>query len=427
MTITTPDTLLTDADLQRRAALRRMKVLATALLVVAAVVFAVAFGLQDQYPWLGYVRAAAEGAMVGALADWFAVTALFRHPLGLRIPHTAIIPNRKDEIGVSLGEFVEQNFLSDEVVRSKLATFSIADRLGTWLADPKNAERASAEGAVVAQGVLRFLSDADVERLIERLARTHLFDREWAPTIGRVGAELVAAGQQRAVVDALVEATETWLTEHPDALGEVVSTRLPRWVPGFAKGLADERAHKELIGVLRAVRDDPEHPLRVAIDGYLVDLTERLQHDPAMAERVEEIKASLLESERMRTFAGRVWEAVKATLTSALADPASELRVGAASALVDVGVRLSADRALSAKIDAWIADAAGYAVQKYRHDLASVISETVQRWDARETTQKIELQVGRDLQFIRINGTVVGAIAGLAIYAIATGVHAVVG
>ncbi len=427
MTTTTRDTLLTEADLERRQALRRMKVLATALLVVAAVVFAVAFGLQDRYPWLGYVRAAAEGAMVGALADWFAVTALFRHPLGLRIPHTAIIPNRKDEIGVSLGEFVEQNFLSDEVVRSKLATFSVADRLGTWLADPKNAERASAEGAVVAQGVLRFLSDADVERLIERLARTHLFDREWAPTIGRVGAELVAAGQQRAVVDALVEATETWLTEHPDALGEVVSTRLPRWVPGFAKGLADERAHKELIGVLRAVRDDPEHPLRVAIDGYLVDLTERLQHDPAMAERVEEIKASLLESERMRTFAGRVWEAVKATLTSALADPASELRVGAASALVDVGARLSADRALSAKIDAWIADAAGYAVQKYRHDLASVISETVQRWDARETTQKIELQVGRDLQFIRINGTVVGAIAGLALYAIATGVDAGVG
>jgi len=424
MTSTVGDSLLSAADLERRAGLRRMKVLATALLVGAAVVFALAFALQDRYPWLGFVRAAAEGAMVGALADWFAVTALFRHPLGLRIPHTAIIPNRKDEIGVSLGEFVEQNFLSDEVVRSKLATFSVADRLGAWLADPANAERASAEGAVIAQGALRILSDRDVEGLIERLARTHLFDREWAPTIGRVGAELVAADQQRAVVDALVEAAEAWLVAHPDALGEVVSTRLPRWVPGFVGGLADSRAHREVVGLLHAVRDDPAHPLRVAIDGYLGDLTDRLEHDPAMAARVEEIKTSFASSARVQSFARQLWGAVKTTVGEALADPASELRVAATSALVDVGVRLSGDRALSAKIDAWIADAAGYAVQKYRHDLASVISETVQRWDARETTEKIELQVGRDLQFIRINGTVVGAIAGVGIFAIATAVHA---
>ncbi|MDO9395253.1 MAG: DUF445 family protein, partial [Herbiconiux sp.] len=275
---TTRDTLLGPGDLERKAALRRMKLLATSLLVLSAVVFAVAFALQDRYPWLGFVRAAAVGAMGGALADWLAVTALFRRPLGLRIPHTAIIPNRKDEIGVSLGEFVEQNFLSDEVVRSKLATFSVADRLGAWLAEPANAERASAEGAVMAQGLLRFLSDSDVESLIERLARKHLFDQEWAPTLGRVGSELVAADQQRAVVDALVDAAETWLTAHPDALGQAVSTRLPRWVPGFARDLADERAHREVLGLLHAVRDDPEHPLRLALDGYLVDLTDRLQH-----------------------------------------------------------------------------------------------------------------------------------------------------
>ncbi len=423
MTTTTSGTPLSEADLERRAGLRRMKMLAAGLLVLSAIVFAVAFALEDQYAWLGYVRAAAEGAMVGALADWFAVTALFRHPLGLRIPHTAIIPNRKDEIGVSLGEFVEQNFLSDEVVRSKLATFSVAGRLGVWLADPVNAERVSAEGAVVAQGVLRLLSDRDVESLIERLAREYLFDKEWAPVLGRVGAELVAADQQRAIVDALVDAAQTWLSEHPDALGEVVSTRLPRWVPGFVGGFADDRAHREVIGLLQSVREDPEHPLRVAIDGYLVDLTYRLQNDPAMAERVEEIKAEFLASPRLRSFAGRLWEAVKSSLAESLDDPASELRSAATSALVDVGVRLSNDRTLSAKIDAWIADAAGYAVQKYRHDLASVISDTVTRWDARETTEKIELMVGRDLQFIRINGTVVGAIAGVGIYAIATGLR----
>ncbi|MDO9355678.1 MAG: DUF445 family protein, partial [Solirubrobacteraceae bacterium] len=159
-------------------------------------------------------------------------------------------------------------------------------------------------------------------------------------------------------------------------------------------------------------------------DGYLVDLTDRLQHDAAMADRIEAIKAEFLESPRLRSFAGQLWEAVKATLAESLADQGSDLRAAATSALVDLGARLSGDRMLAAKIDAWIADAAGYAVHKYRHDLASVISDTVQRWDARETTEKIELQVGRDLQFIRINGTVVGAIAGVGIFAIATGVHA---
>ena len=424
MTTTTRDGLFGEADLERRGALRRMKTLATALLILSAVVFAVAFAFEDRYAWLAFVRAAAEGAMVGALADWFAVTALFRHPLGLRIPHTAIIPNRKDEIGASLGEFVEQNFLSDEVVRSKLATFSVADRLGAWLADPVNAERASAEGAVMAQGVLRLLGDGDVESLIERLAREYLFDPEWAPTLGRVASELVPADQQRGSLTPLSmrrrPGSPSIRMRSARSCPPVCRAGFPR----FVGGLADERAHREVIGLLHSVRYDPEHPLRVAIDGYLVDLTDRLQHDPAMAERVEEIKAEFLQSPRLRSFAGQLWNAVKTTLAESLADPGSELRSAATSALVDIGVRLSSDRTLSAKIDAWIADAAGYAVQKYRHDLASVISDTVQRWDARETTQKIELQIGRDLQFIRINGTVVGAIAGVGIFAIATGVHA---
>ena len=229
-------TPLNAADAARLVALRRMKRIAGGLLALAAVVFAVSFALQDTYPWLGYVRAAAEGAMVGAIADWFAVTALFRHPFGLRIPHTAIIPTRKDEIGASLGEFVEENFLSEEVVRGKLATFSVADKVGTWLA--RSAEcrsgqrRGRRRGAGPAEAAERRRRASDV---IERLARRHLFEPEWAPSLGRVGSQLVAADQQRAAVDAVLDATETWLVTHPDALGDVVSERLPRWVPGFVE------------------------------------------------------------------------------------------------------------------------------------------------------------------------------------------------
>lgn len=414
-------------DAERLAALRRMKRVATSLLVVAAVVFAVSFALQDDIAWLGYVRAAAEGAMVGAIADWFAVTALFRHPLGIPIPHTAIIPKRKDEIGATLGAFVEHEFLSDEVVLGKLRSIGIARRVGGWLAEPANAERVTAEAAVAARGILTLLGDDDVEDVIERLARRHLFEPEWGPAIGRIGSSLVAADQQRAAVDAVLEKAESWLAAHPEAFERMVSERLPRWMPGFVDRLVDDRAHREVLAFVRSVRDDDAHPLRVAIDRYLAELADDLQHDPGMIARVERLKAELLASPRVREFAGEAWGAVKSTLEEGLADPASELRVALRDAVVEVGVRLSTDEALAAKVDAWLTDAAAYVVRNYRHEIAGVITETVERWDPRETTEKLELQVGRDLQFIRINGTVVGALAGLAIYSIATALHALAG
>jgi uncharacterized membrane-anchored protein YjiN (DUF445 family) len=418
----TPRTTPTDDE--RRAALRSMKRVATSLLLVAAVVFAVSFALQDEFPWLGYVRAAAEGAMVGAIADWFAVTALFRHPLGLRIPHTAIIPTRKDEIGATLGAFVEDEFLSEEVVVGKLRSIGIARRLGGWLAMPANADRLTAEASVAARGVMTLLGDDDVEDVIEKLARRHLFEPEWGPAIGRIGARLVEAGQQRAASDAFVEKAESWLEAHPEAIGGMVSGRLPKWMPDFVDRLVDDRAYREVLAFVRSVREDPGHPLRVSIDAYLTDLTRELQHDPLMIGRLEQLKVDLLDSPRVREFAAEVWASVKDTLDAALGDPESELRQGFRSAVVEVGVRLTSDDELAAKVDEWVADAAAYLVRNYRHEIAGVITETVERWDPRETTEKLELQVGRDLQFIRINGTVVGALAGLAIYSIATAVHA---
>ncbi|GAA4379658.1 DUF445 domain-containing protein [Agromyces bauzanensis] len=411
-------------DAERLAALQRMKRVALGLLLAAAVVFAVSFTLQDEIPWLAYVRAASEGAMVGAIADWFAVTALFRHPLGIPIPHTAIIPRRKDEIGASLGAFVENEFLSDEVVLGKLRSMGIGRRLGDWLATPQHADRITAETAVAGRSILALLGDDDVEDVIDKLARRHLFEPEWSPAIGRIGTRLVAAGQHRAAVDALLEKADGWLAAHPEAFGSMVSTRLPKWVPSFVGGLVDDRAYREVLAFVRAVREDQGHPLRGAIDGWLADLTDDLQHDPEMIARVEQLKADLLGSPRVREFAGEAWASIKATLETALADPGSELRAGLRQALIEVGTRLTTDVELVAKVDEWLTDAAAYLVRSYRHEIAGVITETVERWDPRETTEKLELQVGRDLQFIRINGTVVGALAGLAIFTVASGVHA---
>ena len=410
------------SDEERRAALRRMKALATALFVVMAAIFVVAFSLQSAYPWLAYVRAAAEGGMVGALADWFAVTALFRYPLGIRIPHTAIIPNRKDEIGASLGAFVEENFLSDDVVRGKLRSIDVAGAIGGWLAVPQNARRVVAEASGAVRGLGTLLDDDRMRDAIEAVARRHLIEPEWAPPLGRLGERILESGGHREAVDLLLDRLAAWLAANPEAFAAMVSARLPSWVPSFVDRMVDDRLYAEAQRFVAAVRMDPSHRLRLAIDGYLYELAERLQYDPATIAKLEAAKGRAFDDPRVRELAASAWQAARRAAAEALSDPESELRIRAEAALADAGSRLAADPELGGRVNTWLTDAAAHVVTTYRHDIAGVITETVTAWDPRETTEKIELQIGKDLQFIRINGTVVGALAGLAIYTIATAV-----
>ncbi|MEN0022295.1 MAG: DUF445 family protein [Microbacterium sp.] len=415
----TPMAMLSPADQERRLALRRMKAVALGALIFMAVLFVVAFWLQERQPWLGYVRAAAEGGMVGALADWFAVTALFRRPLGLPIPHTAIIPSRKDEIGRTLGEFVETNFLEGSVVRAKLSTTAISQRAGEWLREPQHAERVGAEGATIATAVLNALSDDDVRDLITDLAREHLVSPEWGPPAGAWLEKIVEADAHHGAVDLAVDTVGRWLDANAASFSGLISRRLPGWVPKLAHRFVDDTAYNEAVKFVRAVRDDPKHPARIAIDGYLARLADNLQNDPATREKLENAKASLFDSPRVGALAAEAWNTAKNGLLSALADPESGLRRRAVQALQEVGERLATDAALQRRVDTWVSDAAVFLVDRYRHDIASIITDTVERWDPAETTEKIELMVGRDLQYIRLNGTVVGALAGLAIFTIA--------
>ncbi|KAA9149053.1 DUF445 domain-containing protein [Microbacterium lushaniae] len=416
----TPTALLSPADQERRRALRTMKAVALGALVFMAIVFAVSFPLQERYPWVQWVRAAAEGGMVGALADWFAVTALFRHPLGLPIPHTAIIPRRKDEIGRSLGEFVETNFLSAPVVRGKLETTPMAARLGAWLAQPAHAERVSAEAATAATAVLNALSDDDVRDVIEDLAREHLIAPDWGPSIGSWLDRVVDSGAHTGAVDLAADSVATWLAANQDAFTGLVSRRLPSWVPGVAQRLVDDTVYRQALSFVDAVRDDPQHPARAAIDRYLARLADNLQHDPATIGKLEDAKATLFDSPRVRSLAAEAWQTAKSGLLTALQDPDSGLRRRAEQAVAEIGERLTTDAALQRRVDGWVTDAAVFVVDRYRHDIASIITETVERWDPAETTEKIELMVGRDLQYIRLNGTIVGALAGTVIFTVAT-------
>ena len=404
----------------RADALRRMKRLATGLLVLMTVVFVVAFALQESIPWMGYVRAAAEGGMVGALADWFAVTALFRHPLGLPIPHTAIIPRKKDQIGESLGGFVQENFLSDAVVGRKLKDLRFAATAGAWLATPEGSERGAKEAATAVRGALEILDDRDVLSLLESLARKHMLAPEWSSTLGRILGTVVQDGHHRQLVDLLADRAADWVAANRATIVGLVSERSPHWIPNVVERLLGERIHRELSGFVEAVRRDPNHRVRGSIDAWLQDFARDMQSNPETIAKVERLKHSLLGDPQLRELAATGWASMKAALVDAVEHPESELRRSFVRAVADFGTRLTADQVLAGKVDAWIANAGLYLVTTYRGQIAGLIQDTVSRWDGAETSRKLELQVGRDLQFIRINGTVVGSLAGVAIFTLAT-------
>lgn len=264
------------------------------------------------------------------------------------------------------------------------------------------------------------LDDRDVQDLIEALVREHVIDPEWGPLLGRSLGSFVEGGHHEALLDIAADRIEGWLVEHPQAFDDIVSSRLPRWMPSIIDRFVDNQLHSEVLKFVRRVGEDADHPARIAVTRFLTDLAVDLQQKDELQQQVEEFKHEVFDSPRIRQLAASTWQTARATLVDMLENPSSELRQRMTSAVSDFGTRLREDSTLQFKIDVWVMNLVEHLVRRYRHDLAGVVSETVQKWDATEAAEKIELQVGKDLQFIRINGTVIGSLAGLAIYTVAT-------
>jgi uncharacterized membrane-anchored protein YjiN (DUF445 family) len=396
-----------------------MKAGATALLLIAAVVYVLA-RRAGGHGWVGYVEAAAEAGMVGGLADWFAVTALFRHPLGLPIPHTAIIPTRKDALGRNLSDFVGTNFLSEQVVRERLRNADVARRVGRWLAEPDHAARVTAELARALRGAVDVLRDEDLRAVLEPVVLRRLAALPVGPTLGRLLAQVVADKAHHRLVDLVVAAVDDWLAANREQVIDLVARQAPAWSPEFVDRAVATRIYAELARVSAEVRAQPEHAIRQALDRLLARFADDLSNDPATIERASGVLESLLAQPEVRRAFGDVISAGRRLLLEMVDDPDGELRARLSGALADLGRRLDTDDVLRARVDAIVADAAGYVVTHYRDELTRTITDTVERWDGVETARKVELAVGRDLQFIRINGTVVGALAGVIIHAVGT-------
>nr|WP_133905691.1 DUF445 family protein [Actinophytocola oryzae] len=406
-------------EAEKKRALRKMKLVALSFLVGAAVVFLVMSLWPGTPAWTGYVKAAAEAGMVGALADWFAVTALFRHPLGLPIPHTAIIPTRKDALGDSLGEFVGANFLSEQVVRDRLRRVGVASRLGGWLAEPANADRVTAELATVVRGLVAVLRDEDVQAVMEQAVVKRVLAVPWGPPLGKLMAGVFADGSHHKLVDLMCDRAYEWVKDNHTTVLRVVSDRSPTWSPKFVDSMVADKVYGEVLSFAWLVKTDPNHPMRLAVDKFLAEFASDMQTDPATMARAEAVKQQVLEHPEVQNVIGATWTTAKRLLLDAAEDPSSELRRRVHDGLTSLGRKLAEDDSLREKVDSWVEGAAAYVVLNYRDEITTLITDTVQRWDAEETSRKIELQVGRDLQFIRINGTVVGSLAGLLIYTVA--------
>jgi uncharacterized membrane-anchored protein YjiN (DUF445 family) len=400
----------------RRLAAARLR--ATALLAAATVLFLVVTAVGVHGILLGYVQAGAEASMVGGVADWFAVTALFRHPLGLPIPHTAIIVERKDQFAVTLGRFVQENFLNGDVLAERIRTARLVPRLVTWLTDEANAARVAGYAAQAVVTVAEALRDEEVQRVLTA-ELTRLVDSvELAPLAGRALRVIIAEGHHAGLFNAILSAADRYLADHYAEFRQLFAAESPRWVPDGVYRRVFDRLYNRVRQRLVAMADDPDDESRRQFDAWVAGLPDRLETSPELRERGERIKRDVLGSAGLRDWSSSLWQQVKAALRTQAADPGSELRRQLAQALVATGRRLASDQRLEDGLERMVESGARALAEQYHDELADLVTGTIERWDATETASQLELLLGRDLQFIRINGTVVGAVVGLVLHAI---------
>jgi len=394
---------------------------AGALLAFTTLVFALVT-IVGADGWLGYLQATAEASMVGGLADWFAVTALFRRPLGLPIPHTAIIPERKDQFGETLGGFIQDSFLTPDSIVARVTAARISNRMAAWLCEPANAERLAGYIADGAVAIADLVKDEEVHTALEGIAREQLERVQLAPLAGRALRAFTAQHRHDELIDAALLGLLKALDEHREDLRRRFDEKSPWWLPGAVEDRIFDRLLDGATAVLHDMAHDNQHGLRRELDERITKLIEDLETSPELRARGEQLKRDLLNQQQLREWVAAAWTDAKVQLRTAAADPDSALRRRLAEAIASAGARLRDDPALASMVDNGAETAVRYVVERFDGEIASLVTGTIARWDGEETARRLELLLGADLQYIRINGTVVGGLAGLGLHTIAQAV-----
>ncbi|HEX7099231.1 MAG TPA: DUF445 family protein [Acidimicrobiia bacterium] len=405
----------TTYDLERAQELRRARRRASGLLLLATAVFASTFTLGDA-TWVGFLRSTAEAAMIGGVADWFAVTALFRHPFGIPIPHTAIIPRSKTGLARSLGEFVRYNFLEPSQLVERIRAADLPRRTGEWLSADHNADVLAGQIAAVVGAVAEGLDSDAVEESLETFVLDRLQSLPMAEMVGKGIEAAVVAGQHQSMMEGAIRGLASTLEENRETLRRWVGEQSPWWVPEVVDDAVFARGFDALVDLIHRIASDPNHEIRRTLDLRLVEVARRLQTDPDLAGLVSERIDAIASQPEIRQWARELWSQLTTGLADAASRTDSPMRGRIANALRQLGKRLTADPDLRKRVDAWLESLAPPLARVGQNELADIIAVTIERWDPEETSRRLELWMGRDLQFVRINGTVVGGLVGLAIH-----------
>jgi uncharacterized membrane-anchored protein YjiN (DUF445 family) len=402
----------------RARALTAARRRATALLAAVTVLFVAVTVAGAHGTLLGFVQAGAEASMVGGVADWFAVTALFRRPLGLPIPHTALIVERKDQFAATLGQFVQENFLNGDVLAERVGSARLVPRLSGWLTDEKNADRFGGHAADLVVRVADAVRDEDVQRVVFAQLTRALDAVDVAPLAGRALRFVIAGGHLDGLFNAILSGVDGYLAGHYAEIYRLFEDEAPRWVPEAVYRRLFDRLYQRLRQRLAAMAADPADPARRQFEAWVKGLPDRIETSPELRERGERLKRDLLDNPELRDWSSSLWEKAKETLRAQAAQPQSELRRQMAGILMGTGARLGSDQRVASSLERIVETGARTLADQFHDELAGLVTATIERWDAAETSNQLELLLGRDLQYIRINGTVVGASVGLALHAI---------
>ncbi len=407
---------LTNYEAERSRDLARMKRIAGSFLLGASVIFLISHTLGPDGGLNGFVRAASEAAMIGGIADWFAVTALFRHPLGIPIPHTALIPRGKDQLGRTLGRFVQQNFLNPSTLAERLTDAGLAKRFGMWLLDERNSQAVARQASVVISSTVQAMRDDELAGSLDEAVAERIRAIPAGPTLGRVLEIVIEGNHHHALVDAGLSGLDRSLDANQEVLRRRLGQESPWWVPEAIDDVVFARVMEALHRFLRDLADDPDHELRRDVDVRIRGLARDLQNSPEMIGRLDALKEELLNHPEFRAWSAGLWQRIKAGIIEATERPDSELRDRLAEAVRSAGRSLLEDAPVQQRVDKWIISVVAQVAEQSQEEIAAFIHSTVERWDATETSNRLELALGRDLQFVRINGTLVGGLVGVVIH-----------
>lgn len=394
-----------------------MRLLATALLALMSAIFVATYVTKFEWTWLAYLRAFAEAGMIGACADWFAVVALFRHPIGLPIPHTAIVPHNKERIGGAIGRFISNNFLSPKVLTAKIREIDPVGWMARWLSNPANTNRVARRVATALPQIVRALPRDDINAFLACAARSGIEAIPAAPLASKVLAVLWAQGETQALVERAITIVARMLTDNRNRIKVTVTQKSSRFIPKWVDAIVADKIVSGLTQLLEEMRD-PAHPWRTELGAAVDKLIDDLATEPEMYARGEAFKGEILHNPVVLQQVNKLWTEIGARLDAHADSYINQISEGLEHALAALGRRMASDEQIRAAINKSMRIAALRIIAPRRVEIGAFITQVVERWDTETLVNRIELQVGRDLQYIRINGTVVGGLVGLVIFTI---------